>query len=110
MAAGTITVHEYETMAQDARGYPVPVGQEPQLAAQTNLSDGTSDPFTAFNALTTFVMVKCVSGAVSIRFGDSLGSTPTAVVSGTAFNMKMVADETLYFGVHGGQIMAIITD
>ncbi len=110
MAAGTITVHEYENMATDARGYPVPVGQEPALATQTNLSDGTTDPFTAFNTLTRFVMIKCDAGAVSIRFGDSAGSTPTAVASGAAGNCRIVADETIYFGVFGGQIMAIITN
>ena len=107
--AGNVTVHEYLSMAMDGRGYPVPVGQEPAIATQTNLSDGTSDPFTAFDARTTFIMVK-TDGIVSIRFGTSQGSTPVAVVKTTAGNLRMAADETLYFGVHGGQIMAIITD
>ena len=107
--AGNVTVHEYETQAFDARGYPVPAGQEPAVATQTNLSDGTTDPFTAFNALTKFIMVK-TDGVVSLAFGDKAGSTPTAVVKGSAGNMRMAADSTLYFGVVGGQIMAIISD
>lgn len=107
--AGNVTVHEYEKQALDSRGFPVPVGQEPALVTQTNLSDDTSDPFPAFNALTEFIMVK-TDGIVSIRFGTSAGSTPVAVVKTNAGNLRMAADETLYFGVHGGQIMAIITD
>ncbi len=107
--AANVTVHEYEKMATDALGEPVPVGQEPSIAAQTKLADATSDPFTAFNALTTFVMVKA-EGIVSIRFGDKAGSTPTAVVNGAAGNLRMAADETLYFGVVGGQVMAAIVD
>ncbi len=107
--AGNVTIREYENMAVDARGYPVQVGQEPALAVQTKLTDGTSDPFTAFNALTKFILVK-TDGIVSIAFGTSGGSTPTAVVKTNAGNCRLAADESLFFGVHPGQIMAAITD
>ena len=107
--AGNVTVHEYINQAIDARGWPIPVGQGPAVATQTNLSDATSDPFAAFNTLTEFIMVK-TDGIVSIRFGDAAGSTPTAVVKGTNGNLRLAADETIYFGVVPGQIMAIITD
>ena len=107
--AGNVTVHKYEKQAVDARGYPVPVGQEPAIVTQTNVSDGTSDPYPAFNALTTFIMVK-TDAKVSLRFGNSSGSTPVAVKWGNAGALPMAADETLYFGVFGGQILAIIDD
>ncbi len=103
--AGNVTVHEYEKQAVDARGYPVPVGQEPALVTQTKLSDGSSDTFAAFNALTRFIMVK-TDGIVSI----AIGVAPTAVVKASAGNFRMATDETLYIGVFGGQVMAIITD
>ena len=103
--AQNVTIHEFSRQAVDARGYPVPVGQFPALAIQTKVSDATSDTFAAFNALTTFIMVK-TEAVTSI----AIGVAPTAVIKAAAGNLRMAADETQYFGVIGGHIMAIITD
>lgn len=95
----TLYITEYDKLADDTRG-PVPVGGT-VVASQTVTIGAGSTQSNAFNAATRFVRLH-TDAICSVEFG----ANPTA----TAAKARMAADQTEYFGVTGGQKVAVITN
>lgn len=79
--------------------------QVPPIAEQKLSIGGASVPSAAFNSRTQVIRVH-TDAICSIAFGTAAGSTPTA----TSANARMAANQTEYFSVYGGQLMAVITN
>lgn len=85
--------------------------QVPPVAQQTLAIGVGSVASNAFNARTQMIRVH-TDAICSIAFGAApttpggTGSTPTA----TNTNMRLAANQTEYFAVYPGQIMAVITN
>lgn len=93
----TVYITEYERQAPG----PVPVALAPEITSQTVAIGGSSVQSNAFGATTTFIRVHC-DAICSI----ALGANPTA----TAVKTRMSAGQTEYFGVRGGDKIAVITN
>jgi hypothetical protein len=97
----SLYITEYQRMATDGVGRQTPVGYEPALATQKVTISGVSAQSAAFNTKTTFVRLH-TDAICSIVFG----SNPTAAVT----DPRMPLDAVEYFGVIGGQKVAVITN
>ena len=86
------TVREYEKLAVDANGNPIPVGLEPAIATQVKTTSGSSQDLTAFNERTRYIFIGC-DGIVNWIIDG------TAVVGGAG---RLAADEHIFLGVASG--------
>ena len=73
----------------------------PSVASQTVAIQGSSTQSNPFNAKTNLVRLHC-DAICSVAFG----SNPTAVTT----QCRLAANQTEYFGVIPGQIVAVITN
>lgn len=85
-----IYISEYDQLASQEYGPPVPVGLEPAIATQVKDYSGGVVQSDTFNANTRFVMVH-TDAACHVKFGAG----PTATTS----NQRLPADATIFFGV-----------
>lgn len=98
----TLYITEFTTLASvGGPGLAVQGGQTPPVAQQTVAIGGSSTPSTAFNVNTKFVRLH-TDAICSVEFG----AAPTA----TAAKARLAANQTEYFGVIGGQKVAVITN
>ncbi len=93
-------VSEYARQVRDLAGYLIPTPEEPALAQQQVVVGGGSLSSSAFNASTTFIMVH-----TDVICHIAIGAAPTA----TSSFMRMAANQTLFFGVTPGHVIATIT-
>ena len=90
-------ITEFRSVAHDATGLPIPVGDTPRLANQ-KVSFTTSTQSAVFNQQTS--LIRLISDAdCHIAFGDN----PTA----TASQMFVKANTAEYFGVRPGDKLAV---
>jgi hypothetical protein len=95
-----VDITEYAELARDAMNLTIPAGQEPATAEQQVAIGGGSVQSAAFASTTRFVRLHA-DAACRIAFGVN----PTA--AGTS--RRLAAGQTEYFGVIGGQKVAVIT-
>jgi len=95
-----IYITEYERQPLDVQGNPLATGQEPALAEQLVAASGVSAQSAVFNSSTSFIMVHTTE-IVCLAFGLN----PTAVNN----RHRMAANETRFYGVKGGNRLAVIT-
>lgn len=81
------------------------IAQTPAAVEQTVAIGVSSVASSAFGTSTYLVRLHC-DAICSIEFGSAAGSTPTA----TAAKARMAANQTEYFAVVPGQIVAVITN
>lgn len=93
-------ISEYDRMPADPRGL-VPTGSEPAVTTQAVAIGGASAQSAAFNARTKFIRLH-TDAICSVKFG----ANPTA----TADDLRMAANQTEFFGVVGGQKVAVISN
>lgn len=86
----TLYITEYDRLAKEDYGPPVPTGMEPSLGDQTVPISGTSAQSATLNEKTRFVMVH-TDVVCHIAFADN----PTATTS----NRRLPADSTIFYGV-----------
>ena len=86
------TVREYDNLATDANGNPIPVGLEPAIATQALTTSGSSQDLTAFNERTRYILIGCDGIANWVING-------TAVVGGAG---RLAASEHMFLGVAPG--------
>lgn len=95
-------ITEYSVLPRDEKGISVPVPQEPCLVEQTPVViGGGSLQSAAFNASTKFIRLH-TDAICSIAFGTN----PTA----SANSQRLRADATEFYGVRGGDKVAVITN
>jgi hypothetical protein len=94
-----IYITEYVKLARDGGNYHIAAGKEPAIADQKISNPATTTQSSAFNALTTFVMVHA-SAAAHLTFG----ANPTA----TTGTHRIGANETRFYGVEPGHKLAAI--
>lgn len=97
----SLYIAEFRDVAFDSFGRGIGVAQGPPLAEQKLTISGSSNPSAAFNSNTKYIRVE-TDAICSI----ALGAAPTA----TTDNMRFAANQTEYFGVHGGLKLAVITN
>ena len=95
-----VYVSEFARQVRDAGGYLIPTPEAPSVADQTTAIGGSSAQSSAFNALTRFIMVH--TDAIC---HIAIGANPTA----TTGNMRLAANQTVFFGVTPGDKIANIT-
>jgi len=86
----TLYITEYDRLAKEDYGPPVPTGMEPSLGDQTVAIGATSTTSAALNTKTRFVMIH-TDTICHIAFA----TTPTATTS----NRRLPADSTIFYGV-----------
>lgn len=97
----TLFVTEYARFVKDSGGgFAMNVGQEPALAEQQVSISGGSTASSAFSSATRLIRVQ---SDVNCRI--AIGASPTA----SAASKRLVANATEYFGVRGGDAIAVIT-
>jgi hypothetical protein len=96
----TLYVSEYDHVVSLLEGAN-PVAQEPALAEQHIAIGASSVQGSAFSSVTRFVRVH-TDAICSI----AIGTSPTAVATAK----RMAANSTEYFGVRGGDTIAVITN
>ena len=80
---------------------PIPIARMPGIGPQTALAIGAvSAQSAAFNSATRFVRL-----ANDVVCSIAIGTNPTAIAQGSA---RMAANQTEYFGVNGGDKVAVI--
>ena len=89
------TVREYDKLATDANGIPIPVGLEPAVATQVKTTGVSSGSLSAFNNKTRYILI----GVDTARVNWIIAASPTAVVGGAG---RLAADEHMFFGVESG--------
>lgn len=95
-----VDITQYTQLAADQSGKPIPVGMEPGIANIQVAIGGSSAQSAAMDNNTRFVRVH-TDAACRIAFG----ANPTAA----ATSQRMAAGQTEYFGVRGGEKIAVIT-
>lgn len=91
-------ITEYARQALDYRGH-VAAGEEPAITVQKIVIAAGSTSSAAFNAKTRFVELHTDATVCHVRFG---ASPQTAVIT----DKRMAADQTQFFGVKPGHIVA----
>lgn len=89
------TLREYDKLALDANGNPIPVGLEPAVATQTKTTSGSSQNLNAFNEKTRYILI----GVDTARVNWVIAASPTAVVGGAG---RLASDEHMFFGIESG--------
>jgi hypothetical protein len=79
--------------------------QVPPITEQRVAIGGGSLASNPFNVKTQIIRIN-TDAICSIAFGSAAGSTPTAA----ATTMRLAANQTEYFSVYPGQIVAVITN
>jgi hypothetical protein len=80
---------------------PIPIARAPGILQQTAIAIGAvSTQSPAFNTATRFIRV-----ATDAVCSINIGTNPTAIAQGSA---RMAANQTEYFGVNGGDKLAVI--
>ena len=91
-------ITEYSRLAIEAQGFPVLVGLEPSRTQTVAIGGGS-------------VQVTLGAGARFVRLHTDaichvkFGTNPTA----SATEMRMAANQTEFFGVKGGELLAVIS-
>ena len=93
----TVYISEYERQAPG----PVSIALTPEITSQTVAISGSTVQSAAFGATTSIIRVHC-DAICSI----AIGANPTA----TATKTRLAANQTEYFGVRGGDKLAVITN
>lgn len=96
----TLYITEYERMATDADGRPMPVAGREIIAHQTRSLSSSSAQSSAFNARTKYVRL-FTDTACFVLFG----ANPTATTS----HIPLAANATEYFEVNGSDKIAART-
>ena len=101
MAKLYITEYQYSAMAAGGGGAAnrMPAGQEPAIVVQVLAIGALSVQSAPFSARTNFVRLHC-DEVCSVEFGTN----PTA----TANSSRLAANQTEFFGVHPGNLIAVI--
>lgn len=100
----TAYIREYADIAVTFSKY-VQAGAEPAIADQTVTTSGTSAASAAFNANTRLIAISTpAASAVSCAFSATPGATPTATTS----NLRLPANNIVFFGVRPGDKVALI--
>ena len=86
------TVREYDKLATDANGHPIPVGVEPAIATQIKTTSPASQDLDAFNKDTRYILIGC-NGIVNWVIDG------TAVLLGAG---RLAADEHMFLGIQSG--------
>lgn len=86
------SVREYEKLATDANGNPIPAGIEPAIATQVKTTSAASQDLTAFNERTRYILIGC-DGTVNWIIDG------TAVAGGAG---RLAANEHMFLGVASG--------
>lgn len=97
----TLYIAEFTGQPNSLAGIAVPAAQQPYVATQTVAIGGLTTQSQAFQPQTRFVRVH-TDAICSIAWGTS----PTA----TTASPRMAADHTEYFGVNGGDKLAVISN
>lgn len=95
-------ISEYLMTGTDYKGLQVMAGKEPAIATQAIAIGGVSAPSTAFTSGTRFVRLHTDANC-NILF--SSGATPVALADSSP---RMAANQTEFFGVVPGGIVAVI--
>lgn len=90
-------IQEYAELAEDAKGYRVPVGKESAIATQS-VTYTTASQSAAFDSATRFVRIICDADGFL-----AFGTNPTA----DADSMFLPLDTAEYFGVVPGEKVSI---
>lgn len=94
-------ISEYAVQGNSQGGGALPIAAGPALATQTVAIGGASAQSSAFNASTRYIRVH-TDAICSVL----IGKDPTATTS----SPRMAADQTEYFGVVGGDKIAVISN
>jgi hypothetical protein len=97
----TLYVTEFIDLKLDSNNKPILVGREPPVVEQTVSFTATHGESAAFHPETTFIRVH-TDGICSV----AVGSSPVAVTT----NRRMVAGQTEFLGVLGGQKISAVTN
>lgn len=97
----TLFVSEYGSVGLTLNGGNVAAGKEPRLAAQSVAVGVASAQSDAFQDNTRFIRVH-----TDVACYYKIGSNPTAV----ATEGRLAANQTEYFGVNGGDKIAVIQE
>ena len=95
----TIYITEYASLAP--MGTPTSIAQDPPVANQTKAIGGTTAQSNAFASNTRLIRVH-TDAICSIE----IGADPTA----TTVTRRLAANQTEYFGVKGGDKLAVISN
>lgn len=99
-----LDITEYDSLAIDSRGNPIPVGQEPALAVQQLAVGAGSVASASFNDRTTFVRLHTdVACRVEFR-----ATGPNVDPTAAATSMRLPAGATEFFGVRPRYRVAVI--
>lgn len=90
----TMTIQEYDELAQDSNGQPIPAGVEPAIASQV-VSFTSSSQSALLNKRTRFVLIT-VSAAARIQ----VGANPTAATASSG--LRLPTDGSIFIGVRLG--------
>ncbi len=100
-----LDITEYDSLALDARGNVILVGQEPAIAVQQLVPGGASVASASFSGNTRFVRLHTdVTCRVEFR-ANGPDTNPTAA----ATSQRLPAGATEFFGVRPGYRVACIT-
>ncbi len=100
----TAFIREYADVAVTF-GKVAQVGAEPAITDQTITTSGTTAASNAFNANTRMIGISTPAAqAVSCLFSATRGATPTALIT----SFRLPANSVIFFGVHPGDIVALI--
>lgn len=94
-----VDITEYAQLARDGAGGTIPAGMEPAVVVQQIAESGISQQSAAFKGRTTVVRVH-TDATIRVSFGEN----PSA----SGASMRMVANSTEFFGVRGGDKIAVI--
>lgn len=97
----TLYITEYSRLMIDDRGATVVVGQEPSLT-QTAAIGGGSTQSAAFRPNTKFVRLH-TDAICNVAF-----SADTSAVAIANASLRLAANQTEFFGISGGGLLAVI--
>ena len=100
----TAYIREYADIAVTFGKY-VQAGAEPAVADQTVTTSGTAASSAAFNANTRGIAISTPAAqAVCVAFS----ATPGAAVTATTSNLRLPANNIVFFGVRPGDKVSLI--
>jgi hypothetical protein len=101
----TLYIAEVTKLGIDAQGASIIAPQMPPIAEQTVTIGMSSLPSEPFSGHTRFVQIH-TDAMCSIAFSPTPGATPSATTS----NQRLGANETRFYAVNPGDLVAVIAN